>query len=49
MGFTLAPKRRRWFIVAIIFIAIVFNYLDRQIVSILKPTLKGVFNLGDDG
>ncbi len=35
--------------VAVIFIAIVFNYVDRQIVSILKPTLKEAFSLGDDG
>jgi len=43
------PRTRRWFIVAIIFIAIVFNYVDRQIVSILKPELKKEFGLGDDG
>ncbi len=36
----LSPEKRRWFIVAIIFLAIVFNYVDRQIVSILKPVLK---------
>jgi ACS family hexuronate transporter-like MFS transporter len=45
----LRPERRRWFIVAIIFLAIVFNYVDRQIVSVLKPVLKGEFNLGDSG
>lgn len=49
MGFNIAPARRRWFIVAIIFVAIVFNYLDRQIVSILKPILKVEFNLDDSG
>lgn len=43
------PQRRRWFIIFIIFLAIVFNYFDRQIVSILKPVLKKEFNLGDDG
>lgn len=43
------PNRRRWLIVAVIFIAIVFNYFDRQIVSILKPVLKGEFNLNDAG
>ena len=42
-------KRRRWFIIFIIFLAIVFNYYDRQIVSILKPMLKAEFDLGDDG
>jgi ACS family hexuronate transporter-like MFS transporter len=45
----LSPEKRRWFIVAIIFIAIVFNYADRQIVSILKPVLKSEFSLDDSG
>lgn len=43
------PRRRRWFIISVIFLAIVFNYYDRQIVSILKPMLKAEFDLGDDG
>lgn len=34
---------------AVIFIAIIFNYVDRQIVSILKPVLKQAFMLEDDG
>ncbi|WP_312135403.1 MFS transporter [Sphingobacterium sp.] len=41
--------KRRWFIIFVIFLAIVFNYYDRQIVSILKPMLKEEFDLGDDG
>lgn len=45
----LSPEKRRWFIVAIIFLAIVFNYVDRQIVSILKPVLKSEFSLDDSG
>ncbi|MBZ4191543.1 MFS transporter [Niabella beijingensis] len=45
----LSPERRRWFIIAIIFLAIVFNYVDRQIVSILKPVLKSEFGLDDSG
>jgi ACS family hexuronate transporter-like MFS transporter len=45
----LIPEKRRWFIVAIIFLAIVFNYVDRQIVSILKPVLKAEFGLDDGG
>lgn len=43
------PENRRWFIIFIIFLAIVFNYFDRQIVSILKPVLKEEFNLDDSG
>lgn len=45
----IVPERRRWLIIGTIFIAIVFNYYDRQIVSILKPMLKEQFHLGDDG
>jgi MFS transporter, ACS family, hexuronate transporter len=48
-GGFLAPQRRRWLILALIFGAIVLNYIDRQIVSILKPTLKGEFHLDDSG
>ena len=46
---TLRPETRRWFIVAVIFMAIVFNYFDRQIVSILKPVLKEEYQLTDAG
>src|SRR6476469_1438785 len=42
-------RQRRWFILGIIFCAIVLNYIDRQIVSILKPTLKAEFHLDDSG
>lgn len=45
----LSPERRRWLIVAVIFLAIIFNYVDRQIVSVLKPVLKGEFELDDSG
>jgi MFS transporter, ACS family, hexuronate transporter len=45
----LTPYRRRWIILALIFCAIVLNYFDRQIVSILKPTLKAEFRLDDPG
>lgn len=45
----LSPEKRRWFIIAIIFLAIVFNYVDRQILSILKPVLKSEFTLDDTG
>lgn len=42
-------EKRRWLIVAVIFIAIVFNYIDRQIVSVLKPVLKEEFSIDDSG
>ena len=43
------PENRRWVIVIVMFLAIVFNYVDRQIVSILKPILKTEFELDDSG
>ncbi|HVV00315.1 MAG TPA: MFS transporter, partial [Verrucomicrobiae bacterium] len=46
---SLKPSRRRWIILAIIFGALVLNYIDRQIVSILKPTLKNAFEIDDSG
>jgi ACS family hexuronate transporter-like MFS transporter len=49
MSSFLIPERRRWLIIFIIFLAIVFNYYDRQIVSILKPILKEEFDLDDSG
>lgn len=49
MSAFLIPERRRWLIIFVIFLAIVFNYFDRQIVSILKPVIKKEFGLADDG
>ncbi|MBA9076586.1 MFS transporter [Rufibacter quisquiliarum] len=49
MASLLPPNRRRWFIILVIFLAIVFNYFDRQILSILKPVLKEEFSLDDSG
>lgn len=45
----ISPDRRRWIIVAVIFIITVFSYVDRQVVSILKPILKEEFSLDDAG
>src|SRR5207249_733244 len=44
-----SARRRRWLILALIFGAIVLNYVDRQILSILKPTLKTEFGFDDRG
>ncbi|MEL7586236.1 MAG: MFS transporter [Prolixibacteraceae bacterium] len=49
MATFISAERRRWFIVAIIFIITVFSYVDRQVVSILKPILKEEFSLDDVG
>jgi ACS family hexuronate transporter-like MFS transporter len=45
----MAPSRRRWVILCLIFSAIVLNYFDRQIVSILKPLLCEEFHIEDRG
>jgi ACS family hexuronate transporter-like MFS transporter len=45
----LGPERRRWLILGVVFITIMLNYVDRQIVSVLKPTLKAEFGLDDSG
>lgn len=37
---------RRWWIVATLFIAIICNYLDRQLLSILKPEILAHFGIG---
>jgi len=34
------PNKRKWVIVATMFIAIICNYLDRQLLSILKPEIS---------
>lgn len=44
----LIPERRRWVIVLTIFLAIVFNYVDRQLLSILKPVLEKEFHIGNE-
>jgi len=49
MNSFLTPEKRRWYIVVTIFLAIICNYLDRQLLSILKTTIKSAFELGDDG
>lgn len=43
------PENRRWIIVCVVFLAIVFNYVDRQLVSVLKPIIKTEFGLNDSG
>lgn len=41
------PYLLRWFIVATIVIAVICNYLDRQLLSILKPEILEHFAIGD--
>ncbi len=37
----------RWAIVALVFFAIMLNYVDRQILALLKPTLEQEFGWSD--
>jgi ACS family hexuronate transporter-like MFS transporter len=39
--------RMRWAIVALAFAAIMLNYVDRQIIALLKPTLQAEFGWND--
>jgi ACS family hexuronate transporter-like MFS transporter len=39
--------RRRWLVVGLVFVAIVLNYVDRQILALLKPTLQAEFHWSD--
>ena len=43
----LKTSNRKWVIVATIFVAIICNYLDRQLLSILKPEILDHFAIGD--
>ena len=37
-------KNYRWIIVGLLFTGTVINYLDRQIIGLLKPTLEAEFS-----
>ena len=39
-----APTTYRWWIVALLFFATTINYLDRQVISLLKPLLEKEFS-----
>ena len=42
-----APSRRRWFMIAMVFLATVINYLDRQTLSVLAPVLREEFGMSN--
>ena len=42
-----AHNRSRWWIVALVFAAIMLNYVNRQILALLKPTLEAEFDWSD--
>lgn len=39
----------RWIILGMLFVSTFLNYLDRQTLSVLKPTIKAEFSLDDNG
>lgn len=39
-----SPGRYRWTVVALLFFATSINYLDRQVIGLLKPTLETQFS-----
>jgi ACS family hexuronate transporter-like MFS transporter len=40
-------SQRRWWIVGLLLLATILNYLDRQSLSILAPTIQKVFGMSD--
>lgn len=38
-----APGHYRWIVCGLLFLAATINYIDRQVIGILKPTLQGEF------
>ena len=43
----MVADRKRWIIVALVFVAIMLNYVDRQILALLKPTLETEYRWSD--
>jgi ACS family hexuronate transporter-like MFS transporter len=39
----------RWFICAMLFAVVALNYVDRQVLSVLKPTLQGLYGWSETG
>src|SRR5712671_2283851 len=42
-GASTHASRIRWYVCGLLFLAATINYLDRQVVSVLKPTLQQEF------
>src|ERR1041385_3726352 len=41
------PSRRRWWVVALLVLATLINYLDRQTLSVLAPELRDRFQMSN--
>lgn len=46
-GILSEPRKRKWVIVITMFLAIICNYLDRQLLSILQPEILEHFGIGN--
>ncbi len=46
---SVSTNRIRWFILALLFLATTINYVDRQTLSILAPTIRAEFHLTEIG
>jgi len=44
-----APANRRWLICGLLFVATGINYVDRQMIGLLKPTLQAEFGFSEVG
>lgn len=42
-----APSRKRWMILGLLFVAAVLNYIDRNVLSILAPTIQADIGIDD--
>ena len=42
------PAKRRKLLIGLLFVAIALNYVDRQVLALLKPTLEARFGWGDE-
>jgi MFS transporter, ACS family, aldohexuronate transporter len=40
---------KRWIVVALLFAAVALSYIDRQVLSVLKPTLQGEYRWSETG
>jgi MFS transporter, ACS family, hexuronate transporter len=49
MGISANDGHRRWLICALLFFAATVNYMDRQVIGLLKPTLQHQFGWTENG
>ncbi len=42
-----SPKPARWLMIALVFLATVINYMDRQTLSVAAPVLREQFHMSN--